>query len=80
MAYKRLPWALLALSSVLTSCASPPVKVDGSVSAPAMVQPVLSSQVLGPTKKSVSESVKEADCVLSSGTVHLWCTWVSRYY
>jgi hypothetical protein len=79
MAQKR---SFLALSLVLTltSCASPPTRVDASASPRDTGQPALSSQVLGPDQKTLSESVKEADCVLSTGAIHLWCKWISRYY
>lgn len=82
MAQKRGTRALPALSFVLslTSCASPPTSVDASTPAPDTVQPTLSTQVLGPDGKTSSENANEADCVLSSGSIHLWCNWISRFY
>jgi starvation-inducible outer membrane lipoprotein len=82
MAQKRLTRALIALAFVLplASCASAPMRVDGSESPRHTIQPASSFHVLGRDKKGISDSSKEAGCILSTGAVHLWCNGVSRYY
>ena len=48
----------------------------------------LQNDVLRPTVLSQTEQEKhklsatdgEADCVLTTGDIHLWCKWITRYY
>ena len=35
---------------------------------------------LTPTTQAVSAVGSESDCVLSTGEIHLWCKWITRYY
>ena len=36
--------------------------------------------VVTPTPQAISATGSESDCVLSTGEVHLWCKWITRYY
>jgi hypothetical protein len=31
-------------------------------------------------EKHLSARDSESDCVLTTGDIHLWCKWISRYY
>jgi hypothetical protein len=31
-------------------------------------------------RKHLSARDSDADCVLTTGDIHLWCKWISRYY
>jgi hypothetical protein len=31
-------------------------------------------------EKPLSAANRDSDCVLTTGDIHLWCTWISRYY
>jgi hypothetical protein len=44
---------------------------------------VLQSTVLSQTEQErhkLSAADGEADCVLTTGDIHLWCKWITRYY
>ena len=68
---------LVCVACTFVSCASQP-------------QPALPTHndVLQPTVLSQKEQERhklsatdgEADCVLTTGNIHLWCKWITRYY
>jgi len=68
---------LVCVACTFVSCASQP-------------QPALSTpnDVLRSTVSSQKEQERhklsakdgETDCVLTTGNIHLWCKWITRYY
>lgn len=72
-------WTLAVTAFVLwfavTSCAS-----ERQTSQQDETQPALSTEQLGQTERTIVGAGKESDCILSTPDIHLWCTWISRYY
>ena len=43
-------------------------------------QPTVLTVPAGQEGKRLSAAGSESDCVLTTGDIHLWCKWISRYY
>ena len=75
----HIRWTLavtaLVLWSAVTSCA-----YLSQTSQQDETQPALSAEPIGQTGRTLLGAGKESDCILSTPDIHLWCTWISRYY
>ena len=80
MPHRREAFALMALSIGLTvSACTFPAHSPRSF---AIQDNVVQSTAVTDTAqgKHLSAVAGESDCVLTSGDVHLWCNWITRYY
>ena len=70
-------FAVLNVGFVLTSCA-----FQSKSTAPVAVpdEPAAMAQPAQQDEKKFSAKDNDADCVLTTGEIHLWCKWISRYY
>jgi hypothetical protein len=78
MAHKSVASVLTALSVgfALASCAFQP----NSSTPPLAMQKKIQPKVLTEPGKKLSAVGTDSDCVLTTGEIHLWCKWISRYY
>jgi hypothetical protein len=81
MAHKPATIALLALGIglVLASCAfqpNPPTPLAMQKES----QPVMLNGPARQEEKRLSAVGSDSDCVLTTGDIHLWCKWITRYY
>jgi hypothetical protein len=81
MAQKPATIALLALcvEFTLASCAFQPTPATSLVSQKE-IQPAELTEPTGQERRKLSAAGNDSDCVLSTGEIHLWCKWISRYY
>jgi hypothetical protein len=82
MAHRRGAVAIMALclGVALASCAyqpnsSTPLSIQKDVVQPAR----LTAPPLQQGKKLTAVG-SDSDCVLTTGELHLWCKWITRYY
>jgi hypothetical protein len=80
MAQKPATIALLALGvgCVIASCAFPPTPAT-----PLIIQEEIQpaeSEPAGQERRKLSAAGNDSDCVLTTGEIHLWCNWITRYY
>ena len=45
-----------------------------------VVQPTVLTDAAHPDDKPFATADRDSDCVLTTGDIHLWCKWISRYY
>jgi hypothetical protein len=43
-------------------------------------QPVMLNGPARQEEKRLSAVGSDSDCVLTTGDIHLWCKWITRYY
>ena len=81
MAHKPATIALLALGVgfAVASCALQPKPATPSAMQKEN-QPVLLNGPAGQEGKRLSAVGSDSDCVLTTGEIHLWCKWITRYY
>ena len=72
--------AALCVGFTATSCAFQPnsskplaIEQDG-------VPPTVLTGNAEQEGKKLSAIGSDADCVLTTGDIHLWCKWIARYY
>ena len=77
-------WAIAVMAfSVglsVTSCAYHPRSDTPMAIKKDLVQPNLSTGQQGREGKHVSAMGSDSDCVLATGDIHLWCSWITQYY
>ena len=71
--------AVLNVGFVLASCASQSNSTV-PVAVPEDMQPAVMAPSAQQEGKRFSAIGNDADCVLTTGDIHLWCKWISRYY
>jgi hypothetical protein len=70
---------LVYVACTFVSCASQPQPASSLPPHNDVLQlPVLSQKE--PERHKLSATDAEADCVLTTGNIHLWCKWITRYY
>ena len=81
MAQKPATIALLALGvgCVIASCAFPPTPATPLV-IQKEIQPAELTEPAGQQKSTLPAAANDSDCVLTTGEIHLWCKWITRYY
>jgi hypothetical protein len=81
MAQKPATIALLALGvgCVIASCAFPPTPATPLI-IPKEIQPAELTEPAGQERRKLSAAGNDSDCVLTTGEIHLWCNWITRYY
>ena len=81
MAHKPATIALLALGIgfAVASCAFQP-KPATPLAMQKENQPVMLNGPAGQEGKRLSAVGSDSDCVLTTGDIHLWCKWITRYY
>ena len=70
-------FAVLNVGFVLTSCA---FQSTPTVAVPDGMQPAATAQPAQQEGKKFSAIGNDADCVLTTADIHLWCKWIARYY
>jgi hypothetical protein len=68
---------LICVACTFVSCASQPQPALPTPND--VLQSTVSSQNVQERHK-LSAKDGEADCVLTTGNIHLWCKWITRYY
>lgn len=81
MAHKPGTIALLALGVgfAVASCTFQPKPATPLV-IQKEIQPAVSTGPAGQEGKKLSAVGNDSDCVLTTGEIHLWCKWITRYY
>lgn len=81
MAQKPATIALLALGvgCVITSCAFQPTPATPLVLQKES-QPAELTEPAGQERRKLSAAGNDSDCMLTTGEIHLWCKWITRYY
>jgi len=81
MAQKPATIALLALGvgCVITSCAFQPTPATPLITQKE-IQPAELTEPAGQERRKLSAAGNDSDCVLTTGEIHLWCKWITRYY
>ena len=78
------PRGVVLLTSLLifsmASCANQPPAVESLTTQPELMSPTVFTEPPTQERQTVSGASKDADCVLTTGDVHLWCNWISKYY
>lgn len=76
---ETLALSALCLGLALTSCTfQPPSPTPLTVQED--IQPAAAAGPAGHEGKKLSAVGGESDCVLTTGDIHLWCKWITRYY
>ena len=81
MAQKPAIIALLAMSVgfAIASCAFQPTPATPLV----IRKEIQPAELTGPARQEsrrLSSLDNDSDCVLTTGEIHLWCKWITRYY
>lgn len=81
MGKKPATIALLALGvgCVIASCAFQPTPATPLV-IQKETQPAELTEPAGQERRKLSAAGNDSDCVLTTGEIHLWCNWITRYY
>lgn len=81
MSHRPGPIAFTALcfGFVLASCTFQP-KSPTPLAIQQDIQPAALAGPAGQEGKKLSAVGNESDCVLTTGDIHLWCKWITRYY
>ena len=81
MAQKPATIALLALGvgCFIASCAFPPTPATPLI-IQEEIQPAELAEPAGQERRKLSAAGNDSDCVLTTGEIHLWCNWITRYY
>ena len=79
MAHKLATIVLLALGVgfAVASCAFQPKPATPLV----IQEEIQPAELTGPVRQEGKRAVgSDSDCVLTTGEIHLWCKWITRYY
>ena len=70
---------ILSVGFALASCAFQSNSA-APLAVPTDIQPAVNDRPAEHEGKKYSAVGRDADCVMTTGDIHLWCKWITKYY